>query len=136
MIRWPTPTAGQNLQVSQAGCHYGVSRDSLTFTAAGGTSTFDVVQQSEPYTCGGPLQNACVWTAVADSAWITVTGSMPRVGDDRVTVVVAPNSTGTAPYGHDQRSQRDRPRHPGRMNDTADDRQPLSRHPARGQTLK
>jgi hypothetical protein len=26
MVRWPTPTAGQNVQVAQAGCHYGVSQ--------------------------------------------------------------------------------------------------------------
>ncbi len=99
MVRWPTPTAGQNLQVAQAGCHYAVSRDTIAVPAAGGTVTFDVIQQSEPYTCGGPLQNACVWSAVSDSAWITVTSSMPRTGDDPVSLAVAPNGTGASRSG-------------------------------------
>ena len=96
MVRWPTPTAGQNLQIAQAGCHYAVSHDTFSMLAAGGNESFDVLQQSEPYTCGGPQQNACVWTAISDAAWITVTSGMPRSGDDRVSFSVAPNP-GTAP---------------------------------------
>lgn len=99
MVRWPTPTAGQNVRVAQAGCYYAVTRDAFAFTASGGTANFDVVQQSEPYTCGGPLQNACVWSATSDSAWITITSSMPRSGDDRVTFTVAPNGTATTRSG-------------------------------------
>ena len=91
MVRWPTPTAGQNVRVAQAGCYYAVSQATFSMAAAGGSGSFDVLQQSEPYTCGGPLQNACVWTAVSDAAWITVTSSMPRSGDDRVSFSVAPN---------------------------------------------
>ena len=94
-VRWPTPTAGQNLHVSQAGCRYAVSTTSLSFAAAGGTGTFDVIQQSDPTNCGGPLQNGCMWTAQADASWITVTSGMPRYGDDRVSFTVAPN-TGAA----------------------------------------
>src|SRR5215204_6444224 len=41
-IRWPTPTAGQNLQVSQAGCRYAVSLTAIDIIAAGGTGTFEV----------------------------------------------------------------------------------------------
>jgi hypothetical protein len=94
MIRWPTPTAGQNLLVAQAGCRYAVSRDTFTFAAAGGSGNVDVLQQSEPYTCGGPLQNACLWSATSDAGWLTVTGSMPRSGDDRINFTVAPNTSG------------------------------------------
>lgn len=99
MVRWPTPTAGQNLQVAQAGCSYAVTRDTFTFAASGGTATFDVFQQSEPYTCGGPLQNACVWSAVSDSSWIAITSSMPRAGDDRVSFTVQANPSSQSRSG-------------------------------------
>lgn len=99
MIRWPTPTEGQNLRIAQAGCHYAVSRDAFSFAATGGTATFDVIQQSEPYTCGGPTQDACVWTARSDSAWITITSSMPRSGDNPVSFTVGANGSTAARSG-------------------------------------
>ena len=96
MIRWPTPSAGQNVWVAQAGCHYAVSASVINVPAAGGSSRFDVLQQSEPLTCGGPLQNACTWTAQADVPWISITTSMPQAGDNPVSFTVAPNdSAGT-----------------------------------------
>ena len=95
MVRWPTPTLGQNVRVAQAGCRYAVSDPALSFAAAGGTGSFSVIQQSEPTTCGGPTQDRCVWSAVSNVPWITVAGAMPRAGDDRVTVSVAANG-GTA----------------------------------------
>ena len=64
-VRWPTPTAGQNVVVLQAGCLYGVSRDTIDVAAAGGDVFFDVVSQSTDTSCGGPLQNGCMWTAVS-----------------------------------------------------------------------
>lgn len=91
MVRWPTPTAGQNIRVVQAGCRYAVSRTAFTFTAVGGTGTFDVLQQSDPTECGGATQDRCVWTARSDVAWITITSSMPRSGDNPVAFSVAPN---------------------------------------------
>ncbi len=96
MLRWPTVTAGQNVRVSQAGCRYAVSTSSIAAVAAGGAYTFDVIQQSDPLECGGPLQNGCVWSAVSNAPWITVTSSMPRRGDDRVTLQIAANDS-TAP---------------------------------------
>jgi Viral BACON domain/Putative binding domain, N-terminal len=99
MLRWPTPTAGQNVRITQAGCYYGVSRSAFTFGAAGGSGTFDVVQQSDPILCGGPRQDACVWSAVADVPWITITTSMPRTGDDPVAFVVAANMSGSGRTG-------------------------------------
>ena len=95
MVRWPTPTAGQNIHVAQAGCRYAVSRDAFSFTAAAATGTFDVIQQSDPTECGGPTQDRCLWTATPDVAWITVTSSMPRAGDNPVSFTVAAND-GTA----------------------------------------
>jgi Viral BACON domain/Putative binding domain, N-terminal len=94
-LRWDTPTAGQNIQVSQAGCRYAVSTTGVNVPADGGTFTFDVYQQSDPLECGGPLQNGCVWSATTDAGWVTITTSTPRAGDDRVTFKVASNSGGT-----------------------------------------
>jgi hypothetical protein len=96
MIRWATPTAGQNVQIAQAGCRYGVSASTFAIDAAGGVRTFDVYQQSDPLECGGPLQDACVWTAQSAVQWITISSPATQRGDQRVSFVVAPNP-GTAP---------------------------------------
>src|SRR6476661_10560781 len=99
MVRWPTPTAGQNIRVTQAGCLYAVSRSAFSFTASGGSGTFDVFQQSEPNTCGGATQDRCVWTAQSDVAWITITSSMPRSGDNPVAFAVGVNDSTAARVG-------------------------------------
>ena len=91
LVRWPTATAGQNIRVAQAGCLYAVSLSAFSFTATGGSGTFDVIQQSVPNTCGGATQDRCVWTAQSDVPWITITGSMPRSGDNPVPFTVASN---------------------------------------------
>jgi hypothetical protein len=98
-IRWPTPTAGQNLQVAQAGCFYAVSTANIDVAGTGGTGRFDVYQMAEPLTCGGPLQNACRWTAVSSVPWITVTTSMPQAGDNPVSFTVAANDSTAARIG-------------------------------------
>ena len=94
-VRWPTVTAGQNVRVLQAGCRYGLSATSISIASTGGSGRFDVLQQSEPLTCGGATQDRCVWTARSDASWIAVTTSMPRMGDNPVTFTVAAND-GTA----------------------------------------
>jgi hypothetical protein len=99
MIRWPTVTAGQNLQVSQAGCYYAVSTSAINIPAAGGASRFDVIQQSDPITCGGATQSACRWTAQSDVPWITITTTMPQAGDNPVGFTVAANPGTTARIG-------------------------------------
>jgi hypothetical protein len=59
-----------------------------------------VLQQSDPLTCGGPLQNACRWSAVANVSWIAVLTGLPRSGDDPVAFEIAPYD-GTEPRaGH------------------------------------
>ena len=95
MVRWPTPTAGQNIHVAQAGCRYAVTRSAFSFAAPGGSGTFDVFQESDPNTCGGATQDRCIWTARSDVSWISVTTSMPRSGDNPVSFLVAAND-GTA----------------------------------------
>ena len=99
MVRWPTPTAGQNVRVQQAGCRYAVSTSSLNMAAPGGTGRFDVYQQSDPLECGGALQDRCRWTAQADVPWITITTSMPQVGDNAVAFTVAANDSAVARSG-------------------------------------
>ena len=99
MIRWPTPTAGQNIQVAQAGCRYAVSVSSIAVDAAGGGRSFDVYQQSEPLECGGPLQDACVWTAQSSADWITISSPKTQRGDQRVSLIVAPNLAPTSRVG-------------------------------------
>lgn len=96
MVRWPTPTAGQNIRIAQAGCVYALSQTALEVAAAGTTATVNVVQQAVPSACGGPLQDRCVWTARSDVSWIVITSSMPRAGDNPVSFRVDPNA-GSAP---------------------------------------
>lgn len=91
-VRWDSPTAGQNVQVPQAGCRYGVSTSSVAVVAAGGTLSVDVYQQSDPMECGGPLQDGCLWSASTTAAWITITSPQTQKGDGRVTFVAAPNA--------------------------------------------
>jgi hypothetical protein len=99
MLRWPTEAAGQNIHVAQAGCVYAVSRATFSFVSTGGTGAFDVIQQSDPYTCGGATQDQCLWTAQSTVPWITVTSSMPRRGDNPVAFVVAPNNAAATRTG-------------------------------------
>lgn len=67
--------------------------------SAGGTGTFDVLQQSDPISCGGPLQDRCLWAAESEVSWITVTTTMPRTGDDRVSFTAAPNEAAMSRSG-------------------------------------
>jgi hypothetical protein len=99
MVRWPTPTAGQNIRVAQAGCRYAVSRSAFSFASTGGSGTFDVIQQSDPTTCGGPTQDRCLWTATSNVPWITVTSSMPRTGDNPAAFAVTANDSTASRVG-------------------------------------
>jgi hypothetical protein len=90
-VRWPTTPNGQNVVVDQGGCQYGVSRATIPVAAAGGTEQFNVLQQAEPFTCGGVLQDTCEWTAIANVPWITITTTMPQVGDGALQFTVAAN---------------------------------------------
>jgi hypothetical protein len=61
-----------------------------------GRAHFRRVQQSDPLECGGALQDACVWTAQSSAGWITISSPATGRGDQRVSLVVAPNPE-TAP---------------------------------------
>jgi hypothetical protein len=86
-VRWPTPTAGQNVWITQEGCTYGVSVTTENVVASGGTGTV--------YVYGTPISTSCSlgcpWTATSQVPWIRVTSAMPRAGDDRFTYQVDPN---------------------------------------------
>jgi hypothetical protein len=88
--------AGQNIRIAQAGCRYAVSRSAISIAAGGGTTTFDVIQRSDPTQCGGATQDRCLWTARSDVPWITITSSMPRAGDQPVAFNVAANDSTAA----------------------------------------
>ena len=92
-VRWPTPSAGQNVRVAQAGCVYATTTSSVAVGAAGGNFSVGVLQQAVPNTCGGPLQDACVWTATSSASWVVITTPMPRQGDQNVAFTVAANTS-------------------------------------------
>lgn len=99
LVRWPTPTEGQNIQFAQAGCRYAANPTALAVAATGGNGRFDVFQQSDPIECGGALQDRCVWSAETAEPWVTILTVGPRSGDGSVAFTVAPNpsaSTRTA----------------------------------------
>jgi BACON domain-containing protein/all-beta uncharacterized protein len=98
-VRWPTATAGQNIQVLQAGCRYAVSVSQFALPAAGGVSFFQVLQQSDPVTCGGATQDRCIWFAMPDVEWIVVARPGSHAGDDRVDFIVSPNPEPAARTG-------------------------------------
>ena len=99
MVRWPTPTAGQNVRVAQAGCLYAVSRTTFNFASSAAAGTFDVIQQSQPNTCGGATQDRCVWSAIADAPWIVISSSMPRSGDNPVAFTISANDAAAPRVG-------------------------------------
>lgn len=99
MVRWPTPTAGQNVRIAQAGCVYSVSQATFSYPSTAASGSFMVLQQSLPSVCGGATQDRCLWAAVSSVPWITITTSMPRAGDDPVAFTVAANTTPQARTG-------------------------------------
>jgi WD40 repeat protein len=88
-VRWPTPTAGQNVRVAQAGCNYAFSPDSFVVSSCGGDFLVYVFSGSTDSVCGGRADENCVWSAQSHASWITVLSPMPRRGLDRFSFRVA-----------------------------------------------
>jgi Putative binding domain, N-terminal/Viral BACON domain len=86
-VRWPSPTAGQNVWVTQEGCRYGFDQTPSSFPASGGTRRVTVVTQPLSASCS----IGCPWTATSGVPWIHVTSSMPRAGDDMFSYEVDAN---------------------------------------------
>ena len=96
-VRWPTPTAGQNVRVFQEGCTYVTTKDTIDVpSAGGGFSTSTCSRARRTRRAAGRCRTCCLWSAVSSASWVTVLTSMPRYGDDRVSISVAPNSTAPA----------------------------------------
>jgi hypothetical protein len=86
LIRWPTPSEGQNVWVTQSGCTYILMPTRLDFAASGGTGTFRV--WSSPVSSN--TMAACPWRTEADVSWIRILSAQ---GSDEgpVRFEVAPN---------------------------------------------
>lgn len=95
-LRWPTPTAGQNVWITQEGCRYGLSETSRSFPAAGGSAYVDVYTQ--PLTAACAI--GCSWTAEPNVSWIQITSGSPGAGDNRFYYQVLANSSGAVRTGH------------------------------------
>ena len=94
-VRWPAPTAGQNVVVRQSGCFYNIIPSTLSVPAAGGDYTVTVVGYSDNNACEGPLQDRCTWTPASSASWVTVLDPGQHGGLDYLRLRVAANS-GTA----------------------------------------
>jgi hypothetical protein len=99
MVRWDTPTEGQNVRVAQAGCDYAVTQSAFVVGAPGATLTFEVKQVAIPNSCGGPQQDQCLWSAASEVDWITINTPMPQRGDQSVSFTVAQNQTHSSRTG-------------------------------------
>jgi BACON domain-containing protein/all-beta uncharacterized protein len=86
-VRWPTPTAGQNVWVTQEGCSYAVSVTTANFTADGGSGIVNVYGTPMSANC----MVGCPWTATSQVPWIRIVSGSPGVGDDRFTYQLDPN---------------------------------------------
>jgi hypothetical protein len=71
-VQRPGASDSQTITVAQGGCLYVISPVSTIVQAAGAGGSFDVFPMAQPYECGGPTQDRCVWTAQTDAPWITV----------------------------------------------------------------
>lgn len=65
---------------SAADCHYSISPMFSTFSAAGGAGSVNIF-----------CEQGCVWQAVSNASWISVTSATVGVGNGSVTYSVAPN---------------------------------------------
>lgn len=87
-IRWPTVTAGQNVWITQTGCHFTLGSWSVEIPAAGASSRVDVWNSEDicPSGCG------CPWTATSPVDWVRITTALPRYGDDTIFFTVSANT--------------------------------------------
>jgi hypothetical protein len=93
-VRWPAPTAGQNVRVMQAGCYYFVGVRDLGVPAAGGDYSVGVSAYSDNAACEGPLGDGCRWTAVSSDPWVTFPYGASYGGVQTLVIRVAANTTG------------------------------------------
>ena len=83
--RTGTVTIGSTtVTINQAGtsCAFTLSPTSQTFTAAGGSSTVNVITTA-----------SCAWTATSGSSWVTISNGTGRTGSGSVGITATANST-------------------------------------------
>jgi len=90
MIRWPSPTAGQNVSITQSGCRYALSVTTDNVPASGGRRRVSVFGDPATVDC----MVGCPWTIANVAPWIQISGSTTRAGDDDFFYDVATNTTG------------------------------------------
>lgn len=93
-FRWPTPTEGQNVWITQTGCLYTLNPERLSAAASGGQWTVNVY--SSPVNQN--TMRECSWRVTAEAPWIRATPSV-GYGFDRLTVVVDPNPSSSPREG-------------------------------------
>lgn len=95
LIRWPSPSQGQNVWVTQTGCSYILTPNRVDIGAAATTGTVKVF--------AGPQSSAtmrdCPWKTESDAAWLRVT-SATGSGEGFVRFTVAENSDRLSREGH------------------------------------
>ena len=72
----------------QSGCSYGVTSIYQGFSSAGGNGSTNVVATEE-----------CIWNAISNNSWITITSDNGGIGNGVLTFTVAPNGTGSSRKG-------------------------------------
>lgn len=63
-------------------CSYSIQPDSQTMAASGGPGTIEVTANA----------STCAWTAISNTAWITITGGQSATGSGRVTFAAGANT--------------------------------------------
>ena len=76
------PTMTATMAVGPPPCIYSISPTSQSFSASGGTGSVSVTTQS-----------GCIWTAVSNASWITITSNSSVTGSSTVYYSVAANTT-------------------------------------------
>ncbi|MCC7010903.1 MAG: BACON domain-containing protein [Acidobacteria bacterium] len=75
-VRWPFPTAGQNVWVTQEGCLFALSRTSQAVSASGASDRIDVF--GDPVSASCPI--SCSFTAVSNASWVRITSQGTGTG--------------------------------------------------------
>lgn len=94
-LRWPTPTAGQNVWVTQEGCWYALAPlEGITVAAAGGRQMLTIIASPASVDCS----IGCPWQVSADVSWIRLARTS-GAGDDGLFFDVDANTTGVERVG-------------------------------------
>jgi uncharacterized protein (TIGR03437 family) len=85
---YTTGTYVVSLTQGTAGCNYSLSATSQSFAASGANGSLNVSAGS-----------ACLWTAISDSDWLTVTSGASATGSGAVNYRIAANTSPNPRYG-------------------------------------